>query len=60
MSKEKQIEIAQEIVNNYIYKVEDVIVEKIPFTVKIKFSGDRQLRLTGKFAAEIIKVGDEK
>jgi len=57
MSKKRQIRIAQIILNETLYKVEDVITERSPFTVTLKFSGNKKLTLTGKLAADIIKAG---
>lgn len=54
--KDPKIKVAQEIVNE-LYTVRKVIVEKAPFTVKIMFNGKRSMRITGKYASDIIKAG---
>ena len=51
-----QVETAQDIINNIIYKVRSVEIQKTPFTVKIVFNNYRNIIITGSLAKEIIEA----
>lgn len=54
-----RVEMAQMIVNDYLYKVKSVKVDEKTSIVTIKFESGTSIRITGKFADAIIKTKDE-
>jgi hypothetical protein len=49
------VQVAQEIVNEFLYKVEKVKIIR-PLEVLIIFSNKKEIRITGKFASDISKA----
>lgn len=55
-----QLEVAQEISNEFLYKVINIYILEAPFTVEIHYSNGTSRTVNGKLAADIINAKDKE